>query len=756
MPNIKNLQISDFKKHFTTASLRKAKSYRHRVKNPVRRNGELIAEVIGTRRYHVEIEITPTAIEAFCTCPYDWGGYCKHIGAVLLLWMENPQAFTDEGDTDTPRARTDPSVLKTIPVEAPEVHPYTKFPLWTTQSPADYYAEDTEFLARSLDGWRMQDLRALASNRGWRIKGARKTAFIEQLVQKLTDPAEIQIAYQSLDAEHRQVLHALTSSEMLSWLTEKEFHQFASTWGKLKRYKKIGNYIEHLIDLGLTGFDEGAIAINRHLPPFPLPSNSIPESTNQHLCDPYGLVNRTIQLIILLEKNPTELRPPQPRPQLEKIHQPLQEWDYVPEEVLALKNKQPYQINRNHTMTVPPPQYALPDEAIAQLAPIAGGETQLDFIYHLLVQGHIIHLGSPVTVWTEVKTKFLQLSVNRQRALLAQLYFNTQDWNELWSLLRQNKNLRLKRLWSGYNAPHDLKYRLLEFRWLVLRVLANFPDNTWIALDTIEHIFKQFWRTFHEETLYNSYYSDRPGWALYINNKPLKSEKKTRDWEQAQGAFIRYILTAPLHWLGLTDLQFDDKSQLQAVRFLGFRDIFLGINFAPDAPYREQNAQTDDNASASISINGKHIAIPLAAMNARINVLMDKCAHLDNVTSEQLNYQLSAEITWQSFEAGETLDDLRKTWQENMPIEMPNSIRQTLETWWQGYGKVRIYQNMTLIEFSDDHSLAEMKAVTTLNEHLIAEISPRLIVIKKEATQQLIAELEKAGYTPKQTTQVTA
>jgi hypothetical protein len=85
---------------------------------------------------------------------------------------------------------------------------------------------------------------------------------------------------------------------------------------------------------------------------------------------------------------------------------------------------------------------------------------------------------------------------------------------------------------------------------------------------------------------------------------------------------------------------------------------------------------------------------------------------------------------------------------------MPDHLRARLETWWQGYGQVRIYENVTVIEFSDDYALAEMKAVTSLSRQLIAQISPRLALIPAAAVDHLTAELEKAGYTPKQTDKV--
>lgn len=49
------------------------------------RGQSLSAEVEGSELYQVEIEFNATSVlDVECSCPYDWGGWCKHIVAVLL------------------------------------------------------------------------------------------------------------------------------------------------------------------------------------------------------------------------------------------------------------------------------------------------------------------------------------------------------------------------------------------------------------------------------------------------------------------------------------------------------------------------------------------------------------------------------------------------------------------------------------------------------------------------------------------------
>ena len=54
------------------------------------------ARVLGTYPYRVEISGTPTDTYTHCSCPYDWGGICKHIVAVGLAILDDK--FEDESD----------------------------------------------------------------------------------------------------------------------------------------------------------------------------------------------------------------------------------------------------------------------------------------------------------------------------------------------------------------------------------------------------------------------------------------------------------------------------------------------------------------------------------------------------------------------------------------------------------------------------------------------------------------------------------
>ena len=70
----------------------------HAVTEIQKRGNTLIAEIEGSsyEPYQVTIELSDDEIiSTSCTCPYDWGGICKHIVAVLLTYLHQPKQVAE-------------------------------------------------------------------------------------------------------------------------------------------------------------------------------------------------------------------------------------------------------------------------------------------------------------------------------------------------------------------------------------------------------------------------------------------------------------------------------------------------------------------------------------------------------------------------------------------------------------------------------------------------------------------------------------
>jgi uncharacterized Zn finger protein len=86
------LTESDIRQVANAGSFEKGYSYYHDgyVLSVVQRGEQLTAEVEGSqyRSYQVQVTLQDgRVISADCSCPYDWGGYCKHILAALLYYV---------------------------------------------------------------------------------------------------------------------------------------------------------------------------------------------------------------------------------------------------------------------------------------------------------------------------------------------------------------------------------------------------------------------------------------------------------------------------------------------------------------------------------------------------------------------------------------------------------------------------------------------------------------------------------------------
>jgi uncharacterized Zn finger protein len=91
------------------------------------RDDLLLAEVEGSeyQPYQVRVRLDAGGIvDADCTCPYDWGGYCKHIVAVLLTFVEQPNRITERTPVDSLLSDLDREALATLLTDLLATHPH--------------------------------------------------------------------------------------------------------------------------------------------------------------------------------------------------------------------------------------------------------------------------------------------------------------------------------------------------------------------------------------------------------------------------------------------------------------------------------------------------------------------------------------------------------------------------------------------------------------------------------------------------------
>jgi len=103
------LTESTIRSYASTQSFERGREYYHSgaIYNTFRQGETLLAECVGTNTYHLRVELDeggPRSVS--CTCPYEMGGYCKHLVALLLTYIHKPDEFTER--------KTIPALLENV------------------------------------------------------------------------------------------------------------------------------------------------------------------------------------------------------------------------------------------------------------------------------------------------------------------------------------------------------------------------------------------------------------------------------------------------------------------------------------------------------------------------------------------------------------------------------------------------------------------------------------------------------------------
>ncbi len=61
------------------------------IQSVIQRGDWPYVEVSGSewQPYRVDVSLHEDDFSASCTCPYDWGGYCKHVVAAMLIFIHD-------------------------------------------------------------------------------------------------------------------------------------------------------------------------------------------------------------------------------------------------------------------------------------------------------------------------------------------------------------------------------------------------------------------------------------------------------------------------------------------------------------------------------------------------------------------------------------------------------------------------------------------------------------------------------------------
>jgi hypothetical protein len=554
------------------------------------------------------------------------------------------------------------------------------------------------------------------------------------------------------------------------------------------------------------------MAVRAHLPPIPdlfaytqEPDALVVDTrTVSSLFQALFVVWNTLAKDSLEREQPLYRQSPPARQPLEDQWATLRGWDHDPAEIEALARGRtirgrsaPAHLNRvspatlNRAMTIPAPAYRLRDNDLCWIREVTGcPDPEIEFYYVLLEKLGALSgaAGEPIDTHKEALLRFLRLPSADKVRTLWRAWALAEDWSEVGAVLGAlSSEVRLRRslAYPNYKVT-DLYQEWKNGRQAVLRFFSLLPEGRWIQVSGfLGTVFQVDPNLMHAQT-------DPSVWWLESTKTGKQFGTTFEDWQQSYGRFVLAMIEGPLAWLGMVRLGYrstlrqaqgtsspsigtlssskETRGTLEAFQLtpagafaLGRRPTLVKENL--DAGPHPASRAT---AAPSCVVNDD-LTISLAPGRASLELhdLLHSVGRLLEATPERFLYRLTADRVFRWAEdampdrstpsgptpSGPAIETLIGAMAKY--IEVPGAQAGTpawqekLRTWGRNYGRLHVYENLTLIELADDYALQELLVSTSLRQHLIYQFSPRLVAIRADTVEDLVQEMETRGYTPR-------
>ena len=314
------------------------------------------------------------------------------------------------------------------------------------------------------------------------------------------------------------------------------------------------------------------------------------------------------------------------------------------------------------------------------------------------------------------------LESNRPGALLqlAQAWMDSSSFDEL-------------RLLPGLQVEGELEYDPILPRRLVLDFLSTIPGSKagekrpyWNLPSFLEAV-----RYNHPEFLRPS--GDYDSWLI----RDLHRDEFLRGfqyWDDVEGAFIRYILTGPLHWLGYLDLASHGTSgMLSAFRFSAWAsDLFAGKG-PSGLPEEDQTVQASPDGRISV-----HRLAPRA-----VRYQLARFCAWERLIEGVYHYRLTPNSLERARGQGLTLSHLLSLLRRYAQPLSPGLVK-TLERWEQAGTEAR-FQRLVVLRLSSPELLTLLRT-SRAARFLGDPLGPTAVIVKPAAVEKVMSILAEMGY----------
>jgi hypothetical protein len=349
----------------------------------------------------------------------------------------------------------------------------------------------------------------------------------------------------------------------------------------------------------------------------------------------------------------------------------------------------------------------------AERSPAVGSwQPSLVVVHALLAAMKLLTSGEqPVP---EDARPFLEMTRGEALTWLFQKWWHSERFDEL----RLMPSLVCEGAWQ--NDPLAARIKVMEF-------VSDIPGETWWHLDSLIEAVQQRDPDFQRPA------GDYDTW-LIRDAKTGESLQGNRHWDDVDGALVRYIMTGPMHWLGLLDFaSTEEGGQVTAFRWSAWSEALMTA----------QSVKTlaDEDQLIEALTDGRLVVPRLAPRVARYQ--LSRFGLWTAETGEKYEYQLTpasmSEAAAQGLKVSH-LEALLAKYARHTPPSLVDAVRQ----WEKKGGQVQIQQAVILRVDSPKimQALRESAAARFVGDPL----GPTTAIIYPGAVNKVRSALARLGY----------
>lgn len=409
-----------------------------------------------------------------------------------------------------------------------------------------------------------------------------------------------------------------------------------------------------------------------------------------------------------------------------------QEYAYIPDEWLAWLNTTPAPAPTLNVRPATPAEAAHPrlasdailDHACTLLAalrsglplPEALGDIPTAALQALLQSTGL--LDEHARPLPEGVQRFLQAPRGEALLVLFQAWQGSRTFNEL----RLLPHLAFEGQWE--NDPLRARTALLS----LLGPLAAQP--TWWSLEGFITAVRETQPDFQRPAGdYDSWFIRRAGSEQFLRG--------FAHWEEVDGALVRFILTGPLHWLGLLDLAAaapEGTAPITAFRFSAWASALLAGQ--PPQGLAEENGHLVIHSDARLTLP------PLTPRWLRYQIA--RFGEWLPPDAQGHHYRLTPTSLQRARQQGLKVEHLLSLLQKYAAGPIPPAVVQALRRW-ESQGTPAHIQRVILLRVSRPEILAELRRGPAAR--CLAEVlAPTLAVVRPGQVERLRRALAESGY----------